>query len=130
MAAAPSLPLILAREFAANVATPLLVLDHEGTLVYFNERAERLIGSTASELCPLAEIDWRQRVSIERLDGTVVPDEHTPSAIARREQRPVHETLVYTGLDGNRRTLEVTATPLLGRGDRLEGVLMLFWEVV
>ncbi len=33
MAAAPSLPLILAREFTANVATPFLVLDREGTLV-------------------------------------------------------------------------------------------------
>ena len=96
MAAAPSLPLILAREFAANVATPFLVLDREGTLVYFNEHAERLIGSTPGELC----------------------------------RRPVHETLVYTSLNGQRRVLEVTATPLLGRGDDLEGVFLLFWEVV
>ena len=130
MAAAPSLPLILAREFAANVATPFLVLDREGTLVYFNERAERLIGSTPGELCPLPELEWRQRFSIERLDGSEVADEQTPSATARRERRPVHETLVYTGLDGHRRVLEVTATPLLGRGDDLEGVFLLFWEVV
>ena len=67
---------------------------------------------------------------IERLDGSDVADEQTPSVTARRERRPVHETLVYTGLDGQRRVLEVTATPLLGRGDDLEGVFLLFWEVV
>ena len=130
MAAAPSLALILAREFAANVATPFLVIDRDGTLVYFNEHAERLIGSTSGDLCPLPESAWRQRFSIERLDGSEVADEESPSATARRERRPVHETLVYTGLDGERRVLEVTATPLLGRGDALEGVFLLLWEVV
>ena len=94
MAATPSLPLILAREFAANVATPFLVIDREGTLVYFNEHAERLIGSTSGDLCPLPESAWRQRFSIERLDGSEVADEESPSATARRERRPVHETLV------------------------------------
>ena len=59
----------------------------------------------------------------------MVADEEAPSATSRRERRPVHETLVYTGLDGKRRVLEVTATPLLGRGDALEGVFLLLWEV-
>jgi PAS domain S-box-containing protein len=49
------LPLILARELAANVATPYLVLDAEGTLVYFNERAERIIGATPAEIGELRE---------------------------------------------------------------------------
>jgi len=113
-----------------SLATPFLVLDREGTLVYFNERAERLMGSTSGELCPLPESEWRQRFSIERLDGSEVADEEAPSATARRERRPVHDTLVYTGLDGQRRVLEVTATPLLGRGDDLEGVFLLLWEIV
>jgi PAS domain S-box-containing protein len=130
MAAEPSLPLILAREFAANVATPFLVLDRDGTLVYFNEHAERLMGTSPAELCPLPELEWRQRFSIERLDGSEVANEDAPSATARRERRPVHETLVYTGRDGQKRVLEVTATPLLGRGDALEGVFLLLWEVV
>ncbi len=49
------LPLILARELAANVATPYLVLDGEGTLVFFNERAERIVGATPSELGEMPE---------------------------------------------------------------------------
>ncbi len=54
--------------------------------------------------------------------------EQTPSARARRERRPVHDTLVYTWADGRRTTLSVTATPLLGRDDELLGVFLLFWE--
>jgi PAS domain-containing protein len=49
------LPLILAREFADNVATPFLVLDAEGTLVFFNERAEQIIGTTWAEFGELPE---------------------------------------------------------------------------
>ena len=122
------LPLILARELAANIATPYLVLDGDGTLVYFNERAERILGVTPSELGEMPEEEWRTRFQVERPDGTPVMSEQTPSARARRERRPVHDTLVYTWADGRRTTLSVTATPLLGRDDELLGVFLLFWE--
>lgn len=124
-----ALPLILAREFAANVATPFAVLDEEGTLVFFNERAEEIIGESPAELGELTEEEWRARFSVERQDGTPVAGEDTPSAIARRERRPAHGTHVYTSLDGTRRTLSVTATPILGHVDELVGVMVLFWEV-
>jgi PAS domain-containing protein len=123
------LPLILARELAANVATPYLVLDAAGTLVYFNERAERIIGASPAEVGELPEQEWRTRFQVERPDGTPVPGEETPSARARRELRPVQDTLFYTWEDGRRMMLSVTATPLLGREDELVGVFLLFWEL-
>ena len=94
------LPLILAREFASNVATPFAVVDSDGTLVFLNERAE----------------------------ATPVEAEETPASFARREGRPTQDTLVYTTLDGSRRRLHVTATPILGRNDEPVGVIVLFWE--
>jgi PAS domain S-box-containing protein len=124
-----SLPLILAREFAANVATPFLVIDAEGTLVYFNERAEQIIGGTAAELGDMEERDWRQRFHVKRTDGTPVESSETPTAIARRERRPVQDVLVYTRLDGSTRTLSVTASPILGHLDQLEGVFCVMWEL-
>ena len=45
-----SLPLILAREFAANIATPVIVMDERGRLVFFNEPAERILGQTHAEV--------------------------------------------------------------------------------
>jgi PAS domain-containing protein len=123
------LPLILARELAANVATPYLVLDGDGTLVYFHERAEQILGVTPSELGEMPEEEWRTRFQVEQPDGTPVVSGQTPSARARRERRPVQDTLVYTWADGRRTTLAVTATPLLGRDDALLGVFLLFWEL-
>ena len=123
-----SLPLILAREFAANLATPLVVFDEEGTIVFYNEPAERIIGQTPGELGNMPEREWRARFSAERLDGTPVDNDDQPTAIARREHRPTHDTLVYTMLDGQRHTLSVTAIPLLGREDELLGVVSVFWE--
>jgi PAS domain S-box-containing protein len=123
-----SLPLILAREFASNLATPLAVIDEDGTLVFFNEPAERIIGQTHAELGDLAEDEWRARFQAERRDGSAVSAEEMPTAVARRLLRPAHETLVFTMFDGRRRTLSVTAIPMLGREQDLAGVVVVFWE--
>lgn len=123
-----SLPLILAREFASNLATPLSILDEHGTLVFFNEPAERIMGQTHAELGDLSEQEWRARFPAERLDGSPVAEDETPTSVARRLRRPAHETLVYTMLDRQRRTLSVTAIPLLERGQELAGVVVVFWE--
>jgi PAS domain-containing protein len=123
-----SLPLILAREFASNLATPLVIMDADGTIVFFNEPAERIIGQTSAEFGSLPEREWRGRFHAERLDGTPVGNEELPHAVARRTKHPTHDTLVIEQLEGQRRTLSVTAIPLLGREDELVGVLAVFWE--
>jgi PAS domain-containing protein len=122
------LPLILARELASNVATPFLVLDKDGTLIFFNDRAEQIIGSTPAELGELSEEEWRALLKVERLDGTPVPSDQTPSSVARRECRPVLDTLVYTRDDGHSMKLVVMAVPLLAHADDLAGVFLVFWE--
>ena len=123
-----SLPLILAREFASNLATPLAVIDEEGTLVFFNEPAERIIGESFAELGHLAEEEWRARFNATRRDGTTVAVDEMPTAVARRLRRPAHETLIITRHDGQQRTLSVTAIPMLGRELELAGVVVVFWE--
>jgi PAS domain-containing protein len=123
-----SLPLILAREFASNVATPLSILDEDGTLVFFNEPAERLIGRTHAEVGDLAAEEWRAQFGPKRPDGTLVAYEELPTSVALTERRPAHETLRYTMLDGQQRTLSVTAIPMLERGEELAGVVVVFWE--
>src|SRR5215212_7484613 len=100
-----NLPLILAREFASNIATPLALIDASGRLLYFKGPAERRIGAAPAELGELTEDEWRARFSAERLDGTPAPIDQMASVIARRKRRPAHGRLVITTLDGLRRTL-------------------------
>ena len=47
---AKSLPLILARELAANLATPMFLIDAGGALVFCNEAAELMLGKPFAEM--------------------------------------------------------------------------------
>jgi PAS domain-containing protein len=124
-----SLPLILAREFGANIATPVTVMDERGTLVYFNEPAERIVGQTFAEVGELPPHEWARIFVVERLDGTPVNLEDMPAGIAHRERCPSHDTLAFITQDGARHEIEVTAFPLLGRDDDFFGVVAVFWEL-
>jgi PAS domain-containing protein len=124
-----SLPLILAREFAANIATSVSVWDERGRLVYFNERAERIVGRPHAEVGELEPAEWTRLFAVERLDGTPIRLEEMPVGIAHLEKHPAHDTLAFTDLGGTRHEVEVTAFPLLGRADELLGVVAVYWEL-
>jgi PAS domain S-box-containing protein len=124
-----SLPLILAREFAANIATPVTVIDERGRLVYFNEPAERLLGQEQAEVGELEPEEWMRLFVVERLEGSPLPFDEMPVGIAHRERCPAHATLAFATKDGTRHAVEVTAFPLLGRDDDYFGVVAVFWEL-
>ena len=57
-----NLVLILARAFAAQIATAVFLLDEEGTIIYYNEAAERLTGRPFIEGAGMTAGDgWRHR---------------------------------------------------------------------
>ena len=53
-----NLVVILARELAANSATPMFVVDPDGNLVYFNEPAESVLGRSFAETGTLTPSEW------------------------------------------------------------------------
>jgi PAS domain S-box-containing protein len=124
-----SLPLILAREFAANIATPMTVFDEQGRLVYFNEPAERILGQRHAEVGELEPDEWTRLFVVEQLDRTPVLLDDMPVGLAHRDRCPAHDTLAFTTQDGARHEIEVTAFPLLGRDDDYFGVVAVFWEL-
>jgi PAS domain-containing protein len=124
-----SLPLILARELAANLATPMFLLDTEGTLVFYNEAAELMLGKTYAELGAITANDFGDMLNLEDLDGTKLRRRDAPPGIAWMQRVPAHRTLVVTRLDGEgKSTFEVTAFPLFGRTGDMHGVITVFWE--
>ena len=72
--------LILAREFASKLATPAFVNDAEGTLVYYNEPAEVVLGRSFAEAGEMLAEQWTALFSVERPDGTPMPLEEIPGA--------------------------------------------------
>lgn len=123
-----SLQLILARELAANLATPMFLIDAEGTLVFFNEAAELMLGKTYSEVGPITANEFGARLQLAEPDGTPMRRRDSPPGAAFYEKEPAHRTLLATALDGSRKRFEVTAYPLFGKVGEMHGVITVFWE--
>lgn len=122
------LVLILARELATNLATPMFVADAEGNLVFYNEPAERILGRPFAAAGEIAASEWANLFSVETVDGEPMPLEQMPSGIAFLERRAAHGDLRITALDGTKRALSVTAFPLFKRGREFLGMVAIFWE--
>ena len=121
------LVLILAREFASNLATPTLIADNEGRLVFFNEAAEAVIGHTFAEAGEMPLDEWTASFAPRTRHGEPLPPERRPARIALDQQRPSHERFVITSRDGFEREVAVTAFPLFAHADEFVGIVAIFW---
>ena len=125
---AKSLPLILARELAANLATPMFLLDSRGILVYYNDAAALLIGRPYAEMGEITAAEFGAMLQVTSTDGVPLRRRDTPSGIAFFQHRPAHMTLFATSYNGQRRLLDATAYPLFGVSGEMHGVVSVFWE--
>ena len=124
-----SLPLILARELASNLATPMFLLDTGGMLVFYNDAAAMLLGKPFAELGEIPSGRFGEALELSTPDGEPIRRRDSPAGIAFFERRPAHETLMATAYNGTRRLFEATAYPLIGAAGEMHGVVAVFWEV-
>ena len=122
------LALIIARELASQLATATFISDADGDLVFYNEAAEEILGRTYAEAGSMPAAEWPSLFRIEAPDGTPVPLEKVPGAIALLEKRPTHGRVCIVGLDGVRRSISVTAMPLFAQPTEVVGMVAFFWE--
>ena len=123
------LVLILAREFASNLATPTMITDERGYLVFFNEAAEEVFGRSYSEVGEMPYDDWTAQFEPRAIDtDEPIPLEQRPTGIALNERRAAHERMLYTSADGVARQVAVTAFPLFAHQDELVGTVTIFWR--
>ena len=123
-----NLLLILTRDVASKLATPAFLVDAEGTLVFFNEAAESVLGHTFSEVGEMRAEDWIKVWEPRGLDGLPARMRETPLGMALFHGQPAHRNVRITAGDGKERTLAATAIPLMSHPDELVGALALFWE--
>ena len=122
------LALILARSFAAQLATAVFLVDGEGTVVYFNEAAERLLGQQFIEGAGMAAEEWSTRYRPRDFEGHPVPLESLALGVTMLKREPAHEIITILGADGMDRRIEVAAFPLFARMEDFAGAIALFWE--
>jgi PAS domain-containing protein len=123
-----SLPLILAREFAANLATPMFLIDAAGMLVFYNDAAAMLLGKPFGELGEIPAGEFAAVLDLATPSGESLLRRNSPAGIALFEQRPSHASVVATTFDGVRRPFEATAYPLFATTGDMHGVIAVFWE--
>ena len=107
---------------------PIFVVDPAGDLLFYNEPAEKLLGSRFDETGMMPFEEWATLFKPTYEDGGTIPPEALPLAIAVQQRKPALGDMWILGLDGERRALTVTAFPLEGQwGDHL-GAAAIFWE--
>jgi PAS domain-containing protein len=124
-----NLVLILARGLASSIATPLFLVDPDGTLVYYNEPAEEILGQTYAEAGEMALEEWGTMFSpVDPDSGERLRPDALPLSHALLHRKPAHRIMGITGVDGEQRTIAVTAFPLWARTDEFVGAVAIFWE--
>ena len=121
------LVLILARELAANLATPTMIADDRGWLVFYNEAAEELVGRTFAEAGEMPVDEWTGSLTPRTFDSEPLPPEHRPGRAALDERRPAHMRFRITSHDGVDHDVAVTTFPLFAHADEFVGIMGIFW---
>jgi PAS domain-containing protein len=121
--------MILARHFASYLAMPIFVVDPTGTLVFYNESAEPILGLRFEETGEMPMHEWSTVFEPTDEEGVPIPPKELALHIALAERRPAHSALWIRGLDHVPRHIEATCFPLIGQANRFLGAIALFWEV-
>ena len=120
--------LILVRHLAGSLAIPLFLVDPDGTMVFYNEAAEQVLGRRYDEAGEMSFDEWTTVFAVRDADGRALDINQLPLVRALRARRPAHYRFEITGLDGAPRSIEVSAFPLEAEGKRMLGAVALFWE--
>jgi PAS domain-containing protein len=122
------LVLILAREFASSLATPMVIADERGYLVYYNDAVEEIAMRPFAETGEMPLDDWMMQFQPRALDPDPSGDERRPTQIAFEDRRAAHQRFRVMSLDGVGRQVGVTAFPLYAHADEFVGVVAIFWR--
>jgi PAS domain-containing protein len=129
MSSQKEIELILARQLASYLVMPIFIVDPKGTLIYYNEPAEGILGRHFEETGEMPVEEWSTLFKPTDENDKPLAPEALPLVIALTQHRPAHRDMWIEGLDGVRRLIEVTAFPLTGQAERYLGALAIFWEV-
>ncbi len=120
---------ILTRQLASYLAMPIFIVDPQGSLVFYNEPAETVLGIRFEETGEMPMDEWTRVFKPTDGNSNALEQNHLPLAKALTESRPAHSNFWIRGLDGVARHIEVFAFPLIGQANRNLGAMAIFWEV-
>ncbi|HXF81236.1 MAG TPA: PAS domain-containing protein [bacterium] len=121
--------IILTRQLASYLSVPIFVVDPAGTLLYYNEPAEALLGVQFDQAGEMPMAEWSTVFQPTDEAGRPLAPEELPLVATLRSGAPARSTLWITGMDGRRRKLDIITFPLVGQGRRMLGAAAILWDV-
>jgi PAS domain-containing protein len=124
-----NLVLILARAFAAQLATAVFLLDPEGTVIYYNEAAEKLTRRPFIEGAGQTIDEWMTRTRPRDAEGVELPIQELPLGTTMLKQEPAHGIVVFRTADGVDRRVETASFPLFAHTEDFVGSFSIMWPI-
>ena len=122
------LEMILLKQLAQHLASPIWILEATGELVFYNEPAENLLGIQFGEVGPLVAVELTEMFEVTEPDGKPLAESDLPVVQALINRTPANRLVKFRAEDGVPRLVEVLAMPIIGQGHRFLGVMATFWE--
>ncbi len=121
--------IILMRQLASFLSMPIFIVDPDGTLLFYNEPAEPLLGVQFDEAGEMPMEKWSTIFKPTDDDGRPLSPDALPLVAALKQQQPARRALWIVGLDGVPRKIDILAFPLIGQGNRLLGAAAILWDL-
>ena len=129
MSSPKPIQIILARQLASSLAMPILIVDTEGTLIFYNEPAEVILDLRFDETGEMAAEAWTRLFAVADEARNAIAPEDRPMMMALSERRPISQTVWMRCGHREWRHVNITAFPLMGEVGQFLGAQMIFWEI-
>jgi PAS domain-containing protein len=122
-----SVEMILMRQLSGYLFVPVLIVDADGTVIFYNEPAEAILGVRFEETGRLSSDEAARLIELSDDPGAEPPVR--PIEAALRQRQPAHaRRRMLRRADRVRLQVELTAFPLIDQDGRLLGAVAMFWE--
>lgn len=126
--AAHEIEIILNRQLADCLSIPVFITDIVGNLIFYNEPAENILGTSFQDTGEMKVEEWSTVFKPLDENGNPLPPEGLPLVKTLESQRPHHRVFWIESLKGNPEKISVTSYPIIGRAGRFLGAVAIFWD--
>lgn len=120
--------IILSRQLADCLTVPVFIVNPEGTLIFYNEPAEEILGEKFQDTGPMPVDDWGTSFFPHDEDGKDIHPEELPLVQTIKNKVPAHKTFWIKSHNGKSAKISVTSIPIIGRSKNFSGAMAIFWD--
>lgn len=119
--------IILSRQLADCLSVPVFIVDPHGTLLFYNEPAEEILGKRFHDTGSMPVGEWSTMFKPYDDEGNPLVPKELPLVRTLYRQEPAHGTFWIKSLDGSSHKISVTSYPIIGRSKIFSGAVAIFW---